>query len=149
MASSQDKAGSQEPAKAAKLLSDITAVGLEIDLSGLNVVEADEEYLQNASNQVETLFPSALYRTISLCLTVPLLLAFCLMTLSNGTSVLQVHVQAKGALRAGMETLSQAEVGSALQIYFNLNKLPKVKPCTLPVHPRLLSTSLQAKAWAL
>lgn len=26
-----------------------------------------------------------------------------------------------------METLSQAEVGSALQIYFNLNELPKVK----------------------
>ena len=25
-----------------------------------------------------------------------------------------------------METLSQAEVGSALQIYFNLNELPKV-----------------------
>ncbi|CAL8469379.1 g8920 [Coccomyxa elongata] len=87
MASSQDKAGSQEPAKAAKLLSDITAVGQEIDLSGLNVVEADEEYLQNASYQV--------------------------------------HVQAKAALRAGMETLSQAEVGSALQIYFNLNELPQ------------------------
>ena len=58
MASSQDKAGSQEPAKAAKLLSDIAAVGQEIDLSGLDVVEADEEYLRNTSNQVEALFPS-------------------------------------------------------------------------------------------
>lgn len=37
-----------------------------------------------------------------------------------------MHVQAKAALRAGMETLSQAEVGSALQIYFNLNELPQV-----------------------
>ena len=42
----------------------------------------------------------------------------------------QVHAQAKAALQAGMETLSQAEVGSALQIYFNLNELPQV--CQFP-----------------
>ena len=51
MAAHQEKAGSQDPAKAAKLLSDIAAVGQETDLSGITVVEADEEYLQNASNQ--------------------------------------------------------------------------------------------------
>lgn len=148
MASSQDKAGSQEPAKAAKLLSDITAVGQEIDLSGLNVVEADEEYLQNASNQVQALCPTAICGRTTLCITLPLLLACYLMTLLNGI-VVQVHVQARAALRAGMETLSQAEVGSALQIYFNLNELPQVKPCILSTHPCLSIANLQAEAWAL
>ena len=38
----------------------------------------------------------------------------------------QVHAQAKAALRAGMEMLSQAEVGAALQIYYNLDALPQV-----------------------
>ncbi len=51
--------------------------------------------------------------------------------------VVQVHVQAKAALRAGMETLSQAEVGSALQIYFNLNKLPQVQSCMFSTHAGL------------
>lgn len=53
LATSQENAGSQDPAKAAKLLSDIAAVGQEIDLSGIKCVEADEEYLQNASKQVK------------------------------------------------------------------------------------------------
>lgn len=39
----------------------------------------------------------------------------------------QVHAQAKAALRAGMEMLSQAEVGAALQIYFNLDALPQAR----------------------
>ena len=37
-----------------------------------------------------------------------------------------MHAQAKAALRSGMEMLSQAEVGAALQIYYNLNALPQV-----------------------
>ena len=32
------------------------------------------------------------------------------------------------ALRKGMESLSQAEVGSALQVYFNLGQLRQVSP---------------------
>lgn len=54
LAAQQEKAGSQDPAKAAKLLNDIAAVGQEIDLSGITVVEADEDYLQNASQQACT-----------------------------------------------------------------------------------------------
>ena len=32
------------------------------------------------------------------------------------------------ALRKGMDSLSQAEVGSALQVYFNLGQLRQVSP---------------------
>lgn len=53
LASAQDKSpSSQEPAKAAKLLSDIAAEGLEADLSGLKVVEADEDFLRNSLAEV-------------------------------------------------------------------------------------------------
>ncbi|EIE21637.1 hypothetical protein COCSUDRAFT_30131 [Coccomyxa subellipsoidea C-169] len=111
LATQQEKAGSQDPAKAAKLLNDIAAVGQEIDLSGITVVEADEDYLQIASQQV--------------------------------------HTQAKAALRAGMETLSQAEVGSALQIYFNLNELPKAVTDLVEGYvsqvERLLTNALDAR----
>lgn len=37
----------------------------------------------------------------------------------------RVHAQATASLRSGMETLSQAEVGQALQVYFNLGEMPE------------------------
>ncbi len=43
--------------------------------------------------------------------------------------MLQMPVQA--ALRGGMESLNQAEISSALQVYFNLRELPQA--CPLPV----------------
>ena len=39
------------------------------------------------------------------------------------------HVQE--ALSRGLETLSQAEVGSALQVFFNLQDLSQVRPCAV------------------
>jgi len=38
---------------------------------------------------------------------------------------------AQEALRRGMESLSQAEVGSALQVYFNLGQLRQVRTAGL------------------
>lgn len=40
----------------------------------------------------------------------------------------QVGEGARAALLAGMGALSQAEVGAALQVYFNLDQLPAVRP---------------------
>ena len=41
-----------DAAKAARLLTDIAAVSQEMDLSGLDLVEADTEYLESASQKV-------------------------------------------------------------------------------------------------
>ena len=41
-------------AKAAKLASDVEAVGQEADLRGLAVVDADEEYLRSAGLQIRS-----------------------------------------------------------------------------------------------
>lgn len=74
-------------AKAAKLLTDIAALDSEVDMTGVEVVAADEEFLK--------------------------------------TAALTVREQAEAALLEGMESLSQAKVGSALQVYFNLEELHK------------------------
>jgi hypothetical protein len=72
-------------AKAAKLLTDTLAVGREADFTGLEAVEADEEFLKQAGSSIRE--------------------------------------QAHGALVEGMESLSQAKVGSSLQVFFNLEEL--------------------------
>jgi hypothetical protein len=72
-------------AKAAKFLTDIKLVGEEADLSGIEVLAADDEFLAGAEKQVVA--------------------------------------EAEAALAKGMSTLSQAEVGSALQVYYNLHQL--------------------------
>lgn len=41
-------------AKAAKLLTDVAVVGSEADLSGIDVLEADEGFLRDAGQQVRT-----------------------------------------------------------------------------------------------
>ncbi|MEW5299136.1 MAG: hypothetical protein WDW36_002180 [Sanguina aurantia] len=78
-------AGSLDLAKAAKLLSDIRSVETEVDLSGVQVVAAEREFIAAASKSVRQL--------------------------------------AEAALLEGMESLSQAKVGSALQVFFNLDEL--------------------------
>lgn len=80
-----DGAGTLEVAKAAKLLSEIAAVDGEADMSGVEAVEADAEFLQTASAVVRS--------------------------------------QTEAALKSGLECLSQADVGSALQVLFNLGEL--------------------------
>ncbi|KAL4435870.1 hypothetical protein ABPG77_000632 [Micractinium sp. CCAP 211/92] len=80
-----DSGGILEVAKAAKLLSEIAAVDGEADLSGVDVVDADAEFLQTAAAVVRS--------------------------------------QTEAALKAGLECLSQADVGSALQVLFNLGEL--------------------------
>ena len=53
-------------------------------------------------------------------------------------------LRAQAALRGGMEALNQAEISSALQVYFNLRELPQARPspacptCLLSVLIRLL-----------
>ena len=42
-------------------------------------------------------------------------------------SMTQVQSRARKALREGMAQLSQADVGSALQIFYNLQMLPEVR----------------------
>lgn len=50
-----------------------------------------------------------------------------------------VRAKAGDQLRAGMATLSQAEVGSALQVYFNLSELPETVDALL--HERTVEAS--------
>lgn len=51
---SHSPAGILEVAKAAKLLSEIAAVDAEADLSGINAVDADAEFLQTAAAVVRS-----------------------------------------------------------------------------------------------
>ncbi|GLI63871.1 hypothetical protein VaNZ11_006987 [Volvox africanus] len=83
-------------AKAAKLITDIRAVDAEADLSGIDAVAADAEFLESARKSV--------------------------------------HEQAEGALIEGVESLSQARVGSALQVIFNLNELQQAVSALLSRH---------------
>ena len=41
---------------------------------------------------------------------------------------------AQAALRGGMEALNQAEISSALQVYFNLRELPQARPLPVCAH---------------
>ncbi|KAG2437843.1 hypothetical protein HXX76_005461 [Chlamydomonas incerta] len=72
-------------AKAAKLITDIRHVDAEADLSAIEAVAADAEFLESARKSVQE--------------------------------------QAEAALVEGVESLSQAKVGSALQVIFNLEEL--------------------------
>eukprot|EP00887_Chlorella_sp_A99_P006562 scaffold3.g6562.t1 len=77
--------GVLELAKAARLLYDVAAVDEETDLSGIDAVEADREFL--AATRV------------------------------------RVRAAAEAALQAGLDAPSQADVGSALQVLYNLGEL--------------------------
>jgi hypothetical protein len=56
VAAAQDQGtSSQDPAKAAKLLSDIASVDQEADLAGLTVIEADNEFIKIAAAQVSSI----------------------------------------------------------------------------------------------
>ncbi|EFJ53077.1 component of oligomeric golgi complex 5 [Volvox carteri f. nagariensis] len=83
-------------AKAAKLITDIRAVDAEVDLSGIDAVAADAEFLESARKSVQE--------------------------------------QAEAALTEGVESLSQARVGSALQVIFNLNELHQAVSALLSRH---------------
>ncbi|GAB4821834.1 hypothetical protein N2152v2_008880 [Parachlorella kessleri] len=80
-----ENAGILEVAKAARLLSDIATLDAEVDLTGLDVVDTDADFVAQAASQV--------------------------------------RAQAEAALQAGLSSLSQADVGSALQVLFNLGQL--------------------------
>ncbi|DBA73074.1 TPA: hypothetical protein ACH3X2_010013 [Trebouxia sp. C0005] len=97
--------GYQDLAKAAKLLADIDIIGSEADLAGIDVVEADSEFLHSTWQDVQG--------------------------------------QAEAALQHGIETLSQAEVGSALQVYFNLGLLRKAVSDPLDYHTRQFGSSIK------
>ncbi|KAK9840386.1 hypothetical protein WJX74_009033 [Apatococcus lobatus] len=75
-------------AKAAKLLGDIKASEQEADLSGVDVIDAEQDFLREVGQQVRE--------------------------------------QAQAALAKGMQSLSQADVGSTLQVFFNLDELTQV-----------------------
>lgn len=107
--------GYQDLAKAAKLLADIETIGSEADLAGIDVIEADNEFLQNTWQDVQGQAEASRL--------------WCIMTHADyalwGIDAAAVYAQA--ALQHGIETLSQAEVGSALQVYFNLGLLKQVR----------------------
>lgn len=46
-----------------------------------------------------------------------------------------LHLLLQAALQDGMESMSQAKVGSALQVYFNLEELQQVGGCTVLLKP--------------
>lgn len=52
LAAAEGTASAQDLAKAAKLLSDIAAVAEEADLSGIAVIDANQAFLQAATEQV-------------------------------------------------------------------------------------------------
>ncbi|DBA86122.1 hypothetical protein WJX77_008098 [Trebouxia sp. C0004] len=97
--------GYQDLAKSAKLLADIDTIGSEADLAGIDVIEADSEFLHSTWQDVQG--------------------------------------QAEVALQRGIETLSQAEVGSALQVYFNLGLLRKAVSDLLDHHTRQFGSSIK------
>lgn len=74
-----------ELAKAARLLSDIASTDAEIDLSGIDIIDQDRDFLASTNASV--------------------------------------RMRIDAALRSGLETLSQADVGSALQALYNLREL--------------------------
>ena len=49
--------------------------------------------------------------------------------------LLFINVRVQAALQSGIETLSQAEVGSALQVYFNLGLLTQVNVTRMVISP--------------
>lgn len=72
-------------AKAARLLSEIASADADVDLSGIDIIDQDRDFLATTNTTVRT--------------------------------------KIGAALRAGLTTLSQADVGSALQALFNLQEL--------------------------
>lgn len=52
VAAGEERAGGQDAAKAARLLSEIAAVAEEADLSSIAVVDADAAFLQATAEQV-------------------------------------------------------------------------------------------------
>ena len=125
--SSATAGGGLDLAKAAKLITDIRAVDAESDLKGIDVVEADDMFLQESvvmiRQQAEVRGAPGRWTR---CMRVALfqgshqILAFPQPHHRGRTWHLQV------ALVDGMESMSQAKVGSALQIFFNLDELPQV-----------------------
>ncbi|KAL3159741.1 hypothetical protein ABBQ38_010147 [Trebouxia sp. C0009 RCD-2024] len=97
--------GYTDLAKAAKLLADIETISIEGNLAGIDIVDADNEFLQNTWQAV--------------------------------------HGQAQAALQRGIETLSQADVGSALQVYFNLGLLTQAVSELLEQHTRQFAASVK------
>ncbi|GFR42609.1 hypothetical protein Agub_g3540 [Astrephomene gubernaculifera] len=93
-------------AKAAKLITDIRHVDREVDLSGIEAVAADAEFLESARKSV--------------------------------------HEQAEAALVEGVEALSQARVGSALQVLFNLEELQQAVSSLLSRYLHDIERSLRA-----
>lgn len=73
-------------ARTAKMLSDIHAAAAEADLSGIEVIDKEEEFVKNAS--------------------------------------LALYARIDTTLRSGLESMSQADVGTALQALYNLQELP-------------------------
>mmetsp|Transcript_44390 Transcript_44390/g.74008 ORF Transcript_44390/g.74008 Transcript_44390/m.74008 type:complete len:808 (+) Transcript_44390:117-2540(+) len=71
--------------KAAKLLSDVETLRAEGDLSGIDVLDVEDQWLASVSKNIRG--------------------------------------KAEVLLKQGMQSLSQAEVGSVLQVYYNLNEL--------------------------
>ena len=117
----------------------------EADLSGIEAVEADAEFLQTATaivrSQTEVrcgvvpptvrLPGSRLWKLLWLCRLefdiaseregLPRWHSWCLYI--QAEPYLVSHPVLQAALRAGLESLSQADVGSALQVLFNLGEL--------------------------
>ncbi|KXZ51911.1 hypothetical protein GPECTOR_11g39 [Gonium pectorale] len=83
-------------AKAAKLITDIRHVDAEVDLTGIEAVAADADFLESSRKFVQE--------------------------------------QAEAALIEGVESLSQARVGSALQVIFNLDELQQAVASLLSRH---------------
>ncbi|GMH36010.1 hypothetical protein BSKO_03878 [Bryopsis sp. KO-2023] len=75
-----------DTAQAAKLLTEIEATGRDVDISGIEILESDSEFLRSTASRV--------------------------------------RFQAEEMLRQGLNSLNQADVGNALQVYFNLEELP-------------------------
>ena len=63
----QEPGVSQDPVKAARLLSEVAAVSEEADLSGIAVMDANAEYLRGTSAGVT---PQMLYNKVSSCVLV-------------------------------------------------------------------------------
>jgi hypothetical protein len=126
-------APNKDLAKAARTLTELQQLRQMVDLSGIAVVEAEEQFITRAAAEIR-----AEARAHACCRAQapgtragPSLLCHITDALAQepgSVALLTPHTllpaQASTALQAGLDTLSQAEVGAMLQVFHNLNELP-------------------------
>ncbi|KAJ9521259.1 hypothetical protein QJQ45_022970, partial [Haematococcus lacustris] len=137
--------------KAAKLITDIKAVDAGMDFTNIDVVEEDTAFIQAAAATVQEQAkgdhasedsPATVLQVLQLLPALMLLVVLLVLVLV--LLVMLVVVPAQAALDEGMECMSQAKVGSALQVFFNLDQLSQAVDSLLAQHLQQLDKAARS-----